>query len=79
MNRLVEQYDNIYQHSISKETIDADYSSLTEKIETNSKVPKFTVNDRVRITKCKNIFRKNYTENSPGEIFIINFVLKTNP
>ena len=79
LNRLVDQYDNIYQHSINKETIDADYSALTEKIETNSKVPKFTVNDRVRITKCKNIFSKNYTENWSREIFIINFVLKINP
>ena len=52
---------------------------LTEKIETNHKAPKFKVNDRVRITKYKSIFRKDYTENWSRDIFIIEFVLKTNP
>ena len=40
-----------------------DYSALTEENETNSKIPKFKVNDRVRITKYKNIFSRGYTEN----------------
>ena len=52
---------------------------MTEKIETNPKAPKFKVNDRVRITKYKNIFSKGYTENWSREIFIIDSVLKTNP
>ena len=42
--------------------INADYSDLTEKIETNLTVPMFKVTDRVRITKCKSIFSKNYDE-----------------
>ena len=33
----------------------------------------------MRTTKYKNIFSKGYTENWSSEIFIINFVLKTNP
>ena len=41
--------------------------------------PKVTVNDRVRITKCKNIFSEAHTENCSREIFIIDSVLKTNP
>ena len=45
----------------------------------NSKVPKLKVNDRVRITKYKNILKKGYTENWAREIFIIDSVLKTNP
>ena len=45
----------------------------------NSKVPKLKVNDRVRITKYKNILKKGYTENWSREIFIIDSVLKTNP
>ena len=48
---------------MNKKAIDADYSALTEKIETNLKATKFKVNDRVRITKHKNIFSKGYTEN----------------
>ena len=41
--------------------------------------PKFKVNDRVRITKYKKIFCKSYTENWSRELFVIDFVLKTNP
>ena len=79
MNKLVDQYNNTYHHSINKKPINADYSALTEKIKTNLIPLKFEVNDRVRITKYKNIFSKGYTKNWSREIFIINFVLKTNP
>ena len=57
-NKLVDQYNNTYHHSINKKPIDSDYSASAEKIESNPKAPKFKVNDRVRITKCKNIFSK---------------------
>ena len=53
-----------------KKPINADSFALTEKIETSSKASKFKVNDRVRITKYKNIFSKGYTENWSREIFI---------
>ena len=43
-----------------------------------SKAPKFTVNDRVRITKYKNIFRKGYIKSWSREIFIFDFVWKNN-
>ena len=56
--KLVDQYNNIYHHSIDKKPINADYSTSTENIEINLKAPKFKVNDRVRITKYKNIFSK---------------------
>ena len=56
LNKIVDQYNNIYHHFINKKPINADYSALTEKIEANYKAPKFKVNDRVRITKSKNIF-----------------------
>ena len=71
-------YNKTYHHSIGNKPINAYYSALTEKIETNSKAPKFKVNDRVRITKYKNIFSKGYTKNWSREIFIIDYVLKTN-
>ena len=76
MNKLVDQYGNTYHHSINKKSINADYSALTEKIETNPKTLKFKVNDRVRITHYKNIFSKDYTENWSREIFIIDSVWK---
>ena len=52
---------------------------MTRKIKNNPKTPKFKVNDRVRITKYKNILIKCYTENWSREIFIIDSVLKINP
>ena len=79
MNKLAVQYSNTYHHSINKKPIDADYSALTEKIETNPEAPKFKVNDRVKITKYKNVFSKSYSENWSRETFIIASVMKTNP
>ena len=40
LNKLVDQYNNTYD-SIDKKPINADYSALTEKIETNLKASKF--------------------------------------
>ena len=70
LNKLVDQYNNTYHHSINKKSINADYSIFTEKFETSHKAPKFEVNDRVRITKHKNIFSKCYTVNWSREIFV---------
>ena len=57
------------------------YSALTEKTETNSIAPTFKVNNRVRITKYKIIFKFLclYTDNWSREIFTIDSVLNTNP
>ena len=79
LNKLLNQYNNTYNHSINKKPINADYSALTEKIETNLNSPKFKVNGRDRITKYNNIFSKGYTEIWSREVFIIDYVLKTNP
>ena len=79
MNKLVDQYNNAYHRCIGETLIDTDYSALTEEIESGHKAPKFKVSDRVRITKCKSIFRKGYFENWSREIFLVDSVLKTNP
>ena len=71
LNKLVDLNNNTYHHSVNKNPIDADYSALTEKIETNVTASKFKVNDRVRITKYKSIFSKGYTKIWSREIFII--------
>ena len=49
-NKLVDQYNNTYHHSVNKKPINADYSALTEKIE---KAPKLKVNDRVRLLSTR--------------------------
>ena len=75
--KLVDQYNNTYHHSVGKKPINADYSILTEKTETNHEAPKSRVNDRVKITKYKNVLSKDYTENQSRKIFIIDSILKT--
>ena len=61
LNKLVDQCNNTYHRYIGKQPINADYSTLTEKIETNPKAHKFRINDRVKITKYTNVFSKGYT------------------
>ena len=39
LNKLVDQYNNTYHHSIKKRPVNADYSASTENIESNSKAP----------------------------------------
>ena len=39
--------------------------------ESNQRDPKFTVGDRVRISKYKNIFTKGYVSNWSEETFVI--------
>ena len=76
MNKLVDQRNNTYHNSINKKP-NADYFASTEKIETNHKAPKLKVNNRVKITKYRNIFSRSYTENWSREIFVIYSVLKS--
>ena len=79
LNKLVGLHNNTYHHSIGKKPINADCSVLTQKREKNSKAPKFKVNDKVRITKYKNISIEGYIGNLSREISVIDSALKTNP
>ena len=63
LNKIVDQYNNTYHHSIDKEPIDADFSALSEEIESSYKALKFKFGDRFITTKYKSIFSKGYTEN----------------
>ena len=67
LNKLVDQYNNTYHHSINKKAINADYCTLTENLK-GLKGPNFKVFGRVRITKYENTFSKGYTENWSREI-----------
>ena len=79
LNKLVDKYNApIIYHSFSKKPADADYSSVTEEKEAKPKSPKIKVGNRVRITKNKDISIKGYTKNWSKEIFVLDFVLKTN-
>ena len=71
MIKLVSQYNNNYHCSIGKKPVDADYSALTEEIESGHKGSKIKVGERVSIIKCNNIFSKGYTKYCSKEIFAI--------
>ena len=60
LNKSIDQQNNTYHHSINKKPINANYSTLNEKIKRNHEAPKFKVNDRVATFKYKNIFIKGY-------------------
>ena len=53
LNKLIDEYNSSYHHSLVKKVIDADYSTLTEEIESNPKAPKFKVGNRVKISNYK--------------------------
>ena len=45
LKQLVNKYNNIYHHSFGKKPIHANYSSLSEEIESNQRAPEFKVGD----------------------------------
>ena len=77
MDKLVDKYSNTHHHYTGKKPFDADYSALTEEIESSQKPTTFEIGDRVRIAKYKNIFSKGYTKNWSIEIYVIDSALKT--
>ena len=56
---------NLYGHAVPK---------VTPKV-----MPRFSVGDRVRITKKKNIFEKGYTPTGTEEVFTISSIQYTDP
>ena len=61
---IVNKYNNTIHKTIKIKTIDVTDDSYVECNEDfNKKDPKFKVDDRVRVSKYKNIFAKGYTPN----------------
>ena len=80
LNDIVDKYNNTYHTTIRIKPIDVkDNAYISTYKEINNKDPKFKVGDRVRISKCKNIFAKGYTPNWSEEIFVIKKVKNTVP
>ena len=64
LDDIVNKYTNTVHRTIKMKQIDATSDSYPEYNEdSNEKDPKFKVGDRVRISKYKNIFAKEYTQN----------------
>ena len=64
LDDIVKDYNNTIHDSIKMKPKDVKNNNLTEYIEEfNKKDPKFKIDDRVRISKYKNIFSKGYLPN----------------
>ena len=76
VNKSVDQYINTYRHSLNKTPINNNYSPLTEK--TLRRILKLLSLKLMIESKILIIFCKGDTKNWLREIFITDFVLKTN-
>ena len=75
---IVNKCNNVVHRSIKMKPIDVTSDSYTEYNKySNKKDPKFTVGDRVRISKYNNIFAKGYTPNWSEEVLVIKNVKNT--
>ena len=64
LNDTVNRYNNTVHRTIKIKPIDVKNVCYVECNEdSNKKSPKFKVNDRVRISKYKNLFAKGYVPN----------------
>ena len=80
LDDIVDEYNNTYHSTIKTKPIDVkDNTYINTDKETNDKDPKFKVDDRVRISKYKNIFAKDYSPNWSEEIFVIEKLKNTVP
>ena len=80
LDDIANEYNNAYHTTTKMKPIDVkDNTYINTDKETNDKDPKFRVGDRVRISKYKNIFAKDYTPNWFEEVFVIKKVKNTVP
>ena len=80
LDDIVEKYNGTINRSIGMKPKDVrsdDKAAYVE--ESNKKSARFSVGDRVRISKFKNIFAKGCTPNWSKEIFVVNKVKNTVP
>ena len=80
LDDIVNEYNNTKHNTIKMKPKDVKYDNKRVYIdEYNKNDSRFNVEDRVRISKFKNIFAKGYTPNWSKEIFIINKINDTVP
>ena len=80
LDDIVNQYNNTYHRTIKIKPVDVkDNAYIKFSKDVNDEDPKFKVDDHVRISKCKNIFAKGYTQNQSEEVFVIKKVKNTVP
>ena len=80
LDDVVNKYNNTKHSTIKMKPIDVgDNNKRVYVDEHNEKDSKFKVDDRVRISKSKNIFTKGYMPNWSKEIFIVDKINDTVP
>ena len=78
LDNSVNKYNNTVNRTVKMEPIDVTSDSYAEYNEgSNEKDPKFKVGDHVRISKYKNNFAKENTQNWSEEVFIISKIKNT--
>ena len=79
LDNIVDEYNNTYHATIKMKPIDVKDNTYINTSKEINKDPKFKVGDRVRISKYKNIFAKEYMPNWSEEVFVIKKVKNTIP
>ena len=80
LDDIANKYENAVHRSIKMKPINVTSNSYAEYNEdSNVTKPKFKVDDRVRISKYKNIFAKAYTQNWSEEVFVVSKIKNTVP
>ena len=73
LDDVVNEYNNTKHNTFKMKPKDVGYNNKIVYIDDhNKKDSRFKIDERVRISKFKNIFAKGYTPNWSREIFIIN-------
>ena len=72
LDDIVNEYNNTQHRTIQMKPVDVKNDTyIDSNKEVNDKDTKFKVGDHVRISKCKNIFAKEYTPTWSEEVFVI--------
>ena len=80
LDDVVAKYNNTINRSIGVKPKDVKSDKKSVYVEqSNDKNARFSVGDRVRISKFKNIFAKGYTSNWSKELFVVNKIKNTVP
>ena len=78
LDDIVHKYNNTYS-TIKMKSVYVNSSKYIDFHKKNNKRSKFKVGDRVRISKCRNIFAKAYLPNWSEEVFVVIKVKNTVP
>ena len=72
LDDIVNKYNNTYHSTIKTKPVDVKSSTYIDSSkEINDKDPELKIGDIVIISKCKNIFPKDYVPNWTQDVFVI--------